>query len=213
LGAALLPGGVAPTEAVVRENLARRGGAKSIQIASYRNDPSLEGRTLADIAAARHASPEETAMEMISRGNASIVSFNMSEKDIVHIMARPYTMASSDGALAMPGEGKPHPRNNGAFARRLAVYVRERKVIDLEFAIRSMTSLPAAVFGISDRGVLRKDALADLVVFDPASIRDRATYTDPHALAEGMSYVLVNGALVIDNGSFTTALPGRVLLK
>jgi N-acyl-D-amino-acid deacylase len=213
LGAALLPGGVAPTEAVVRENLARRGGAKSIQIASYRNDPSLEGRTLADIAAARHASPEETAMEMISRGNASIVSFNMSEKDIVHIMARPYTRASSDGALAMPGEGKPHPRNNGAFARRLAVYVRERKVIDLEFAIRSMTSLPAAVFGISDRGVLRKDALADLVVFDPASIRDRATYTDPHALAEGMSYVLVNGALVIDNGSFTTALPGRVLLK
>ena len=213
LRAALLPGGVEPTDRVVRENLKRRGGADAIQIASYRPDPSLEGMTLAQIAAARQASPEETAMEIISRGGASIVSFNMSESDIRHIMTRTYTMASSDGGLVLTTEGKPHPRNYGAFARRLAVYVRERNVVDLEFAIRSMTSLPAAVFGLTDRGVLREGAAADIVIFDPARVRDRATYSDPHQLSEGMSSVIVNGTVVVDDGRFTQALPGRVLRK
>jgi N-acyl-D-amino-acid deacylase len=213
LRAALLPGGVAPTEAVVRENLKRRGGPDSIQIASYRPDPSLEGKTLSQIAADRKASPEEAAMELIGRGSPSIVSFNMSEGDIRQIMTRPYTMASSDGGLILPSEGKPHPRDYGAFARRLGVYVRDRKVVDLEFAIRSMTTLPAAVFAIKDRGAIREGAFADIAVFDLARVRDVATYSDPHHLAEGMSYVLVNGVVVIDDGRFTDALPGRVLQK
>jgi N-acyl-D-amino-acid deacylase len=110
-------------------------------------------------------------------------------------------------------EGKPHPRNYGAFARKLAVYVRERGIVSLESAIRSMTSLPASVFGIKDRGQIRAGAFADLAVFDPAKVRDRATYTDPHQLAEGMSYVLVNGVVVVDDGKFTNATPGRVLRK
>jgi N-acyl-D-amino-acid deacylase len=213
LRAALLPGGVEPTEPIVRGNLKRRGGPQSIQIASYRPDPSLEGKTLAEIAAAKKASPEETAMELISRGNPSIVSFNMSEEDIARIMTRPYTMASSDGGLTLPADGQPHPRNNGAFARRLAVYVRERKVVDLEFAIRSMTSLSAAVFGLEDRGVLRKGAFADIAVFDPARVQDKATYTDPHPLAEGMSLVMVNGVIVMEDGKFNASLAGRVLRK
>ena len=213
LRAALLPGGIEPTEPAVRENLRRRGGADAIQIAFYKADRSLEGKTLAQIAAARKASPEETAMELMSRGNASIVSFNMSENDIRQIMTRPYTMASSDGGLVLPGEGQPHPRDYGAFARRLAVYVRERRVVDLEFAIRSMTTLPAAVFGIEDRGILREGAYADVAVFDPAKVRDVSTYADPHHLAEGMSYVLVNGVVVVDDGAFGDALPGRVLRK
>ena len=213
LRAALLPGGVEPTEPIVRGNLKRRGGPQAIQIASYRPDPSLEGKTLAEIAAAKKASPEETAMELISRGNPSIVSFNMSEEDIARIMTRPYTMASSDGGLTLPADGQPHPRNNGAFARRLAVYVRERKVVDLEFAIRSMTSLSAAVFGLEDRGVLRKGAFADIAVFDPARVQDKATYTDPHPLAEGMSLVMVNGVVVMEDGKFNASLPGRVLRK
>jgi N-acyl-D-amino-acid deacylase len=213
LRAALLPGGVEPTEAVVRDNLKRRGGPESIQIAFYRSDPSLEGKTLAQIAAARKASPEETALDLISRGNPSIVSFNMSESDIRHIMTRPYTMASSDGGLVLPTEGKPHPRDYGAFARRLGLYVRDRNVVELEFAIRSMTTLPATVFGLKDRGMIRERAFADLAIFDPARIRDVATYADPHHLAEGMSYVLVNGVVVVDDGKFTDALPGKVLRK
>jgi N-acyl-D-amino-acid deacylase len=200
-------------EATIRENLRRRAGAKAVQIAFYRPDPSLQGKTLEEIAASRKLAPERAALEMISRGNASIVSFNMSEDDIREIMTQPYTMASSDGGLTLPGAGQPHPRDYGAFARRLGVYVRERNVVSLEFAIRSMTSLPAAVFGMADRGVIREGAAADIAVFDPARIRDVATYTEPHQLAEGMSYVLVNGVVVIDKGTFTDALPGKVLRK
>ncbi len=137
----------------------------------------------------------------------------MSEQDIEAIMRQPYTMTSSDGGLVLPTEGRPHPRNNGAFARKLARYVRERQTVTLEFAVRSMTSLPALVFGMSDRGAIREGMMADIAIFDPARIRDRATYTDPHQLAEGMRYVLVNGTLVIDDGTFTTARPGLVLAK
>jgi N-acyl-D-amino-acid deacylase len=122
-------------------------------------------------------------------------------------------MASSDGGLSAPGQAFPHPRDYGAFARRLAVYVRERKVVPIEFAIRSMTSLPATVFGIPDRGVIRPGAHADLVIFDPARIRDTATYASPQTLAEGVSDVLVNGVPVLLNGKFTDAAPGRVLKK
>jgi N-acyl-D-amino-acid deacylase len=211
LRAALLPGGAKPDADVVRANLKRRGGPDSIQIAFFREDRSIEGMTLAAIAAARRAPPEEVAMDLMSRGNPSIVSFNMSEDDLRHIMAQSYTMASSDGGLVLPTEGKPHPRDYGAFARRLGVYVRERNVVSLEFAIRSMTSLPAAVFGIADRGIIREGAIADVVVFDPERVRDTATYADPHHLAEGVSYVLVNGDVVLDGGAFTDALPGKVL--
>ncbi len=215
LQAALLPLGapVQGSDDILRENLRRRGGPDAIQIAFFKADPSLEGKTLAQIAKARGTSPEAAAVDIITRGGASIVSFNMSEDDIRHIMTRPYTMASSDGGLVLPTEGKPHPRDYGAFARRLGVYVRDRHVVTLEFAIRSMTSLPAAVFGLTDRGAIREGAAADLAIFDPAAIRDVATYTDPHHLAEGMSYVLVNGVVVLDDGKFTSALPGRVLKK
>jgi N-acyl-D-amino-acid deacylase len=213
LRAALVPGGADPTESVVRENLRRRGGADAIVIAFHKPEPSVEGKTLRQIGQARGLTAEAAAIELMSRGNASIVSFNMSETDIRHIMTRPYTMASSDGGLVPAGEGKPHPRNNGAFARRLGVYVRERAVISLEFAIRSMTSLPAAVFGMRDRGVIREGAFADLAIFDLSRVKDTATYAEPHALAEGMSYVLVNGAIVLHDGQFTDALPGLVLRK
>jgi N-acyl-D-amino-acid deacylase len=199
--------------AVVRENLRRRGGPASIVIASFEADRSLEGKSLGEIAAARGQSPEEAALDIHARGDASIVSFNMSEEDIERIMRQSWTMTSSDGALTLPGAGRPHPRGNGAFARKLARYVRDRRSISLEFAIRSMTSLTATVFGMNDRGVLREDASADVVVFDPAAIRDRATYTDPHQLATGMEFVLVNGQFVVDQGRFTGALPGRVLRR
>ncbi|MEO8078080.1 MAG: D-aminoacylase [Acidobacteriota bacterium] len=224
LRAALLPGGVpvpvqgdaamrAEVEPGVRENLRRRGGAASIAIAFYRPNPALEGKTLAEIAEARGVPAERAALDLMAAGNASIVSFNMAERDIEQIMRQPYTMTSSDGGLVLPSEGRPHPRDYGAFARKLSVYVRERKTIPLESAIRSMTSLPAAVFGLRDRGVIREGAIADIAIFDPAAVRDRATYTAPHQLAEGMTSVLVNGVVVIADGAFTAALPGKVLRR
>lgn len=197
----------------ITENLARRGGPASIVVARYEPDPSLEGQTLADIAEARGAKPEDAALELIAAGSVSIVSFNMSEDDIEHIMRQSYTMTSSDGGLVAMGEGRPHPRNNGAFARKIARYVNERGTIGLEFAVRATTSLPASVFRMTDRGVIREGAWADIIVFDPASVRDTATYTDPHRLAEGMSFVIVNGTLVVDEGRFTDARPGRVLTR
>ena len=213
LRAALVPGGVEPTVAIVTENLRRRNGPDAVLIASYRADPSLAGKTLTEVARARGVDPVTAALALMDGGNASIVSFNMTEPDIEAIMRAPFTMASSDGGLVSVGAGHPHPRDYGAFARRLGVYVRDRHVVSLEFAIRSMTSLPASVFGLKDRGVIRPGAFADLVVFDPATIRDAATYADPQKLAEGVSDVLVNGIPVRLDGQFTDALPGRVLRK
>jgi N-acyl-D-amino-acid deacylase len=214
LRAALLPGGAEASEEVVTANLKRRNGAGAVLIASNPADRSIEGKTLEEIAAARGLTAEKTALALIDAGNASIVSFNMNEPDIVAIMQAPFTMASSDGGLPLPdAAGFPHPRDYGAFARRLGVYVRDRKVVTLEFAIRSMTSLPASVFGIRDRGVLRPGAFADVVVFDPGQVRDLATYSQPRELAEGVGDVLVNGAAVRLNGRFTDVPSGRVLQR
>jgi N-acyl-D-aspartate/D-glutamate deacylase len=156
-------------------------------------------------------SPEETAMALLLKGDASLVSFNMNERDIELIMRQPFTMTCTDGDLVPFGQGKPHPRGNGAFARKIRVYVNERGVVDLPFAIRSMTSLPASVFGLKDRGTLRPGAWADILVFDPAKVRDAATYLEPHQMSEGMEYVLVNGVIEKDANTFTGKLAGRVV--
>ena len=235
LRAALLPDGVAaPTmaqlgkrealdaagrtlvenaERVAIENLRRRGGPRSILIAHFRPDRTLEGKTLDVIAAERKQQALQTALELIAQGSPSIVSFNMSEDDIEHLMQQPYTMTSTDGGLVAMTEGNPHPRNYGAFPRKLARYVRERQAIGFEHAVRSMTSLPAAVFGLQDRGVIRVGAAADVVIFDPAAVEEKSTYTAPHQLAAGFTDVVVNGIVVREKGTFTDALPGRVLKK
>ena len=199
--------------ATVSENIRRRGGPHSIAIASGRGAPDLEGWRLDDIARTRNVTPQQAAADIVIAGGASIVSFNMSEQDIELIMRQPWTMASSDGGLSLPGPSMPHPRNNGAFARRLGVYVRERGVLALDDAVRKMTSLPASVFGIEGRGEVREGAFADLVVFDPAKVTDRATYQNPHALAEGMDWVIVNGVVARKDGEFTGARGGKVLRK
>ncbi|HEY7290680.1 MAG TPA: D-aminoacylase [Vicinamibacterales bacterium] len=195
----------------MRRNLVRRGGADKLMFSQYRPDPSIEGKTLAAVAEAMHQPPEEAAMSLLQKGDAGLVSFNMSERDIDLIMRQPFTMTCTDGDLVPFGQGKPHPRGNGAFARKLHVYVDERHVIDLPFAIRSMTNLPASVYGMKDRGVLRPGAWADILIFDLAKVRDAATYQNPHQLAEGMSYVLVNGVVEKDADAFTGKLGGKVV--
>jgi N-acyl-D-amino-acid deacylase len=199
--------------AEMRDNLARRGGPARIRIARHTADTSLEGRSLAEIAAARGEDPVHLALALLQRGGAAIVSFNMIAEDIELLMRQPWTMTSSDGVLVRAGEGVPHPRGNGAFARKLRKYVVEDGVVDLAAAVRSMTSLPATVYGMTDRGWLRAGAYADVVIFDLPRVRDRATYEDPHQLAEGMVHVLVNGQFAVRNGAFTGALPGIVLRR
>ena len=195
----------------VRENLARRGGPATLFISRYQPDPSLEGRHLAELAEKAGTPPEDYALDLLVRGDASLVSFNMSERDIELIMKQTWNMTSTDGDLVPMGQGKPHPRAYGAFVRKLRLYVKERGVIDLPFAIRSMTSLPAQVFALKDRGQVRPGAFADLLVFDPAQVNDPATYQEPHQLSEGMVHIIVNGVLVRENNKFTNELPGRVL--
>jgi N-acyl-D-amino-acid deacylase len=141
------------------------------------------------------------------------VSFNMNEQDVRRFMRQPWTMTSSDGSLPHFGVGVPHPRSYGSFPRKIRKYALEDGVIDLPFAIRSMTSLTAAVYRLKDRGQLRPGAYADLVVFDLHAVDDPATYTQPHQLARGMVYVLVNGRFAIDGGQFTGARPGRLLKR
>ena len=196
------------------ENLRRRGGAASLQVSRHEADTSLEGRTLADIAAERSLEPVDLALKLLEVGGAGLVSFNMSEDDIAHIMQKDYTMTCSDGGLVAIDEGKPHPRYYGTFPRKIARYVRELGVVSLAHAIRSMTSLPATVFNIRDRGQLRVGAWADIAVFDLDSFRDTATYQDSHQIAEGVSHVLVNGE-VTDFGARrnvdSARLAGRVL--
>jgi N-acyl-D-amino-acid deacylase len=228
LGAAVLPGPSGP-DAIkprlaeppsadqllkeVAENIRRRGGPTSIVIASGRGAEGLAGRNLQQIADARGVPPARAAIDILLGGGASIVSFNMSEDDIRLFMRQPWTMTSSDGDLSLPGPGRPHPRSYGAFARKLAVYVRERHVQAIEDAVRAMTSLPARVFGLTDRGELRAGAMADLVVFDLATIQDHATYEAPFAVATGVRWVVVNGQVAIADGQATGALAGRVLRR
>lgn len=205
------PGDRARIRDDVVENLARRGGADRIQFRRVRWDESWEGKLLSDVARDWGMHPVDAAMEMVSRGGASIVSFNMHERDVRTLMDQPWTMTASDGDLVPWQEGVPHPRSYGTFPRKIRTYVLDEGVVTLEEAIRSMTSLPAQVFRVGDRGVLEPGKVADIAVFDLSLIRDRATFTEPHHLSEGMVHVFVNGTAAIRDGTFTEVRAGRVL--
>ncbi|MFN0108562.1 MAG: N-acyl-D-amino-acid deacylase family protein [Blastocatellia bacterium] len=205
--------------AVVESIKFDRGGGdpKNVYIARCGWDQSLEGKNLAEITKARGRSASfedaaETTLELIAKGGASAIFHAINEDDLVRILKDPLTMVASDGGIEIPKRGVPHPRSYGTFARVLGVYVREKRALSLEDAVRKMTSLPAARFGLQDRGVLRPGMKADIVVFDPERVRDKATFADPHQYAEGFSYVLVNGAMVLDEGKMTDARSGQVLL-
>lgn len=195
------------------ENLARRAGANAIMIRRYKPDPSLEGKRLDEIAKARLQDPLDTAIDMLIKGGAAIVSFNMNENDIENIMKQPWTMTCTDGGLVEFGTGSEHPRAYGAFPRKIRDYVLDKPVISMAQAIHSMTGLPARVFDIKDRGVLREGAYADVVVFDPKTIRDLATYEKPHAYSVGMNYIFVNGHAALADGKVTDDRGGKVLLR
>jgi N-acyl-D-amino-acid deacylase len=187
-------------------------------VASYRPDPSLNGLSMKDVAQKLEGSASadaqlEAARKLMLGGGASMVYHFMSDDDIDRIMKHAQVAFASDSGVLEPGAGVPHPRGNGNNARVLGEYVRERKVIPLEEAVRKMTSLPAAHFGFRDRGVIREGTAADLVIFDPARVRDRATYPAPHAPPEGIAHVLVNGVFVVRDREPTSERPGAVLRR
>ena len=197
--------------AMVKENIRKRGGPASIVMSSGRG--GLSGQSLEQIAKSRGITPEQAAVDLVMTGGMSIISFNMDEDDIATIMRQPWTMGSSDGDLVAPSATQSHPRNNGAMARRISRYVRDRPTVSLEHAIRSMTSLPAHVFGIEDRGEIRPGAFADIVVFDLAKVQDKATYQSPHEMSEGFDWVIVNGQIARQEGTFTGVRAGKILKK
>ncbi len=195
-----------------------RGGGdpRNVVISNCGFDPSLAGKNLADITAGRGLpvtieNAAETVLWIVERGGCGGIFHAISEDDLVRILQHPATMIASDGEVPIFGRAHPHPRSYGTFARVLGVYVREKKAITLEDAVRKMSSFPAQRIGLADRGLVRPGMKADLVVFDPAAVRDTATFQQPHQYAAGVSVVLVNGEVVYENGRMTPARPGRVL--
>jgi N-acyl-D-amino-acid deacylase len=144
-------------------------------------------------------------------GGASAVFHGMSEADVKRIMQYPFNMFASDASIRIMNAGVPHPRGYGTNARVLGKYVREENVISLEEAIRRMTSLPAQKFGLQNRGLLKEGMAADIVVFDEASVTDRATFDKPHAYSKGFHYVIVNGTITVANEQHTGARAGKAL--
>lgn len=185
-------------------------------VARARWDPSLQGKNVREINRSWKRKDNlkgeiQTVLDMMEKGGAQMVYHGMDEKDVQQIVAHPLTMLGRDGGVPEFGQGKPHPRSYGAAARLLGRYVREKKTLRLEEAIRKMTSLPAHRFGFRDRGLLREGMWADIVIFDPAQIADQATFEEPHQYSKGIYTVLVNGQLVVEAGRPTGAHPGRIL--
>ncbi len=195
----------------VTEKLKEVGGPQAIRIAFFREQKRFEGQTLAQISRTMRASPTTAALRILQTDNPQVVVFAMQEADVQHFMRKPYVMTGSDGWNLPFGQGVCHPRNYGTFVRKIRRYVLEKKVITMEQAIRAATSLPADMLGLTNRGRIKQGFAADIVVFDPKTIRDLASYEKPHQYPEGLEYLLVNGVLTINKGRYTGALPGRPL--
>jgi len=202
------------TRAKVRTAIRQSLGNKvRVQIAGY--DPRRDwiGKSLDEIAAADGREIEDIVLEIEARGGARIVNFGMHEDDVRAAMRLPWVATASDGSARVPDGEQPHPRNFGTFTRKLGVYAQKEGILSMRDAVRSSTSLPAEILGLKDRGLLRAGYAADVVVFDPKTVVDRATYDHPYRYSDGVRYVFVNGVAAIADGTPTGALGGRALRK
>lgn len=204
--------------AIVDKILFDRGGGdpKNVFISRSTWNRAMEGKNLAELAIERGMDPTpenaaEVVFDIVKGGGATAVYHAIDDADVVRIMQHPTTAIGSDGPVGVFGEGAPHPRQYGTFARVLGYYVRERGVLTLEEAVRKMTSQTAQRLSITGRGLLVPGYFADIAVFDEHEIRDMATFDDPHQYAVGMKFVLVNGEVVVDQGQHTGRRPGRIL--
>jgi N-acyl-D-aspartate/D-glutamate deacylase len=192
------------------ENLRRRGGPASLLLHSISGPADLReaasGVTLEVFAARRGVAPVEAALELITAGRASVASFNMREDDIEAFMREPWVMTGSDGSGG-------HPRKYATYPRKLRRYVLDQPVLPMERMVQASSAQVAETFGIAERGQLREGWYADVIVFDPAAVREVATYAEPNQLAEGMAWVFVNGVAVVAEGVVRDLLPGRALRR
>ncbi len=194
-------------------------GWDAARIASVRKEKNkiYEGKSVAEVARIMNKKPTDVVFDLLveEAGSVPAVYFLMSEEDLRYALQVPWVSIGSDGTAVRPdgilSKGKPHPRWYGTFPRVLGKYVREEKVLSLEDAIRKMTSLNAEKLGIPDRGLLKEGKKADITIFDPDTIIDKATFENPHQYPEGIVYVIVNGAVVLDQGQHLGARPGKVL--
>lgn len=210
------------TRARIRQDVidhinAERGADPSTIVAARCGfDPSFNGKSLADILVDRSLAvtvenAADVALELVAAGSCSGVFHSMSPDDVITIMLHPMTSISSDGGIPALNEGVPHPRNYGAFARILAYYVRELNVLTLEQAVYKMTALPASRLGLTDRGKIAVGMVADLAIFDPATVQDQAQFGDPHHYATGVRDVLVSGTVVMKDATLQGTYPGKAL--
>ena len=202
----LIPSGRHDDPVDVARGLADVGGPANITIVSCRAHPNYEFKTMDEISKSEKISPVELYMKIVRDGGAGVVCHSMKEPDIRTFYRQPWVMVSSDGGI-----GGRHPRGAGSYPRVLGRYVREQRWLSLPEAIRKMTSLPASRFKLADRGLVRSGFKADVVLFDPLRIIDRATFRDPQLIAEGVKRVFVNGQEVWVDGNVTSNRPGQTL--
>jgi N-acyl-D-amino-acid deacylase len=185
-------------------------------VASYKPNPEFNGKNIVEIAKMARGKDKvedqiDQILDMYEKGGAGMVYRVMSEDDVQNIMREPFTMIASDSGVREFGSGVPHPRGYGNNVRVLGRYVRELKIITLEDAVRKMTSLPAQTFGFQDRGIIREGFAADLVIFDEATVADKATFDAPHQYGAGILSVIVNGREVFDGTKMTGEMSGMAL--
>jgi N-acyl-D-amino-acid deacylase len=200
-------------KADIEKALGGRDGGKRIQIARYAPNPRWNGKTVAAIAEAEDKQPIDIVLQIERTGGAQIVNFGMSEEDVRVYMKQPWVATASDGGVQTPGDTVPHPRSYGTFPRKIGYYAIQEKIVPVEAAIRSATGLPADILKLTDRGYVRPGYFADLVVFDPETFRDTATFEKPHQYAAGVKWVLVNGHPEVKDGKYQDAVLGGQVLR
>ena len=195
----------------IEQNIKAAQGGRSIKIARYVKNADWQGKDLFTIAEMEKKTALEIVVDITRNGGAQVVNFGMSDEDVRLFMKEPYVATASDGSAMLPGKTVPHPRSYGTFPRKIGRYAIQDQDISLQQAIRSASGLPADILKLPERGYLKVGYYADIVVFDPKSFRDKATYDSPHQYATGVKYLFVNGRLAIDDGKASDVLAGRVL--